>query len=333
MKAWVLRKPGPIEKDPLTFERLPIPEPLPGEVLIDVTACGVCHTDLHTVEGDIPLPVLPVVPGHQVVGRVVETGTGTKSFKMGDRVGMPWLYGSCGVCPYCKRGAENLCVNARFTGLHCNGGYAEYLLARVEYLYKIPKMFDDLHAAPLLCAGVIGYRALRASGVKRGGRLGLFGFGASAHITLQVAANMGMETCVFSRSREHRAHALELGAKWAGGYEDAPGVLLDGAITFSPAGAVIPPAMERLDKGGILAVAGIYLDKVPALDYGKQLFNEKSIRSVTAFTRDDAAALLKEAAKAHVKTDIEVFPFENAPDALKKLKAGAVKGAAVLSFK
>lgn len=332
MKAWVLRKPDSIEKNPIKLENLPVPEPLPGEVVLEVTACGVCHTDLHAVEGDIPLPLLPLVPGHQVVGRVVETGTGTKAFKVGDRAGLPWLYGSCGVCPYCKRGAENLCSNAQFTGLTRNGGYAEYIVGRVEYLYKIPKMFDDLHAAPLLCAGVIGFRALRTTGVKGGGRLGLFGFGSSAHITLQVAVNMGIKCYVFSRSPERREHALRLGAAWAGGTADAPPVKLDGAISFSPAGAVVPPAMERLDKGGTLAVAGIYVDRLPEMDYQKHLFNEKVIRSVTAFTRDDAAVFLKEAAKARVKANVEVFPFAKAPDALKKLKEGKIQGTAVLSF-
>lgn len=332
MKAWVLHKPGPLEENPLKLERLKMPVPLPGEVLIEVTACGVCHTDLHTVEGDIATPVLPIVPGHQVVGRVVEAGTGTKAFKVGDRVGVAWLFGTCGECAYCRRGDENLCANARFTGLHRNGGYAEYLMARIEFVFKIPKAFDDAHAAPLLCAGIIGYRALKASGVVAGQRVGLFGFGASAHITLQVAAHQGVEVYAFSRSAEHRRHALVLGATWAGTVEEAAPALLDGAISFAPAGAVIPAAMEKLNKGGTLALAGIYVDTIPAMDYEKHLFHEKKIRSVTAFTREDAAGLLRVASRVPVKTDVEIFAFKDAPLALKLLKESKINGAAVLSM-
>ncbi|MBI5638564.1 MAG: zinc-dependent alcohol dehydrogenase family protein [Nitrospinae bacterium] len=332
MKAWVLRKPGPLEGNPLKLERLKLPVPLPGEVLIEVTACGVCRTDLHTVEGEIAAPVLPIGPGHQVVGRVVEAGTGTKTFKVGDRVGVAWLFATCGECAYCRRGNENLCAHARFTGLHRNGGYAEYMVARIEYVYKIPKSFDDAHAAPLLCAGIIGYRALKASGVKAGQRLGLFGFGASAHITLQVAAHQGAEVYVFSRSAEHRRHALALGATWAGTAEETAPAPLDGAISFTPAGAIIPAAMEKLDKGGTLALAGIYVDDIPAMDYEKHLFHEKKICSVTAFTREDAAGLLRAASRVPVKTDVEIFPFKDAPLALKKLKEGKINGAAVLGM-
>ncbi len=327
-----MRKPGPLEGTPLKLERLKLPVPLPGEVLIEVAACGVCHTDLHTVEGEIATPVLPIVPGHQVVGRVVETGTATKSFKVGDRVGVAWLFGTCGECAYCRRGNENLCSEARFTGLDRNGGYAEYMVARIEFVFKIPKSFDDIHAAPLLCAGIIGYRALKASGVKAGQRLGLFGFGASAHITLQIAAHQGVEVYAFSRSDEHRRHAVALGARWAGMLDETAPAPLDGAISFAPSGAVIPAAMEKLDKGGTLALAGIYVDTIPAMNYQKHLFNEKKLRSVTAFTREDAAGLLRAASRAPVKTDIEVFSFKDAPLALKKLKESVVKGAAVLSM-
>ncbi len=327
-----MRKPGPLEGNPLKLERLKLPVPLPGEVLIEVAACGVCHTDLHTVEGEIATPVLPIVPGHQVVGRVVETGTATKSFKVGDRVGVAWLFGTCGECAYCRRGNENLCSEARFTGLDRNGGYAEYMVARIEFVFKIPKSFDDIHAAPLLCAGIIGYRALKASGVKAGQRLGLFGFGASAHITLQIAAHQGVEVYAFSRSDEHRRHAVALGARWAGMLDETAPAPLDGAISFAPSGAVIPAAMEKLDKGGTLALAGIYVDTIPAMNYQKHLFNEKKLRSVTAFTREDAAGLLRAASRAPVKTDIEVFSFKDAPLALKKLKESVVKGAAVLSM-
>jgi len=335
MKAWVLEKTAPAEEHPLTLDTINVPDPGPDDLLIEVSACGICHTDLHTVEGELDLPQLPIIPGHQVVGKIVGNGANVKNAAIGERVGVPWLNWTCGECRYCKAGLENLCTGARFTGFHENGGYAEYMVAPAEFVYPIPKEFDDVHAAPLLCAGIIGYRALRLSGIfaKAGGTLGLFGFGASAHIAIQIAVNEGARAFVFTRSAEHRKHAKNLGAVWAGSADDTPPEPLSAAISFAPAGSLIPKAMEKLDKGATLALAGIYVDEVPKMDYQKHIFNEKQLRSVTASTREDARGLLEAAAKVPVKTDVTVYPFDKANEALCDLKASRINGAAVLKIK
>jgi len=330
MKAWVLNTPGPVENGPLALEELPVPKPADREVLIKISTCGVCHTDLHTAEGEIVPPAYPVIPGHQVVGRVAETGSRVTRLKPGDRVGVAWLFSACGTCAHCASGNENLCDAAQFTGFHKNGGYAEYMTAPEGSAFMLPEKFDDLHAAPLLCAGIIGFRALKLCGIKPGGRLGLFGFGASAHIAIQSAIGMGAEVYAFSRSDEHRAHARELGAVWAGSAVDRPPAPLNAAISFAPSGALAPLAMEKLAKGGTLALAGIYMDTIPAMDYEKHLFNEKCLRSVTAFTREDARQFLRLAGRTDIRTDVEEYSFEEANEVLKRLKESHIKGAAVL---
>jgi propanol-preferring alcohol dehydrogenase len=333
MKAWVLTKTAPLEEGTLELAEIETPSPADGEILIEVSTCGICRTDLHTIEGEIETPVLPIIPGHQAVGRVIETGRGVTKIKLGERVGVPWLHYACGKCAYCLDGLENLCDEPCFTGLHVNGGYAEFMTAHVDFVYPLPDSFDDVHSSPLLCAGIIGYRALRLAGLKRGAALGMFGFGASAHLALQVAVYEGAEVYVFTRSEKHREHALELGAAWAGSADDAPPKLLASAVSFAPAGSIIPKAMERLDKGGTLALAGIYVDDVPRMNYEKHLFHEKHIRSVTAFTRTDAASFLKVADEAGLRTDVKVYRFGSAIEALEDLKHSRINGAAVLKIK
>ena len=325
----LLRAPGPVERDPLEAVDLPAPVPGPGEVRLTISACGLCHTDLHEVEGELPLPKRPVIPGHQIVGFVDARGDGARRFAMGERVGIAWLYSTCGACAACRRGAENLCDGARFTGYHVDGGYATHAVVSEAFAYRLPSGPTDAEAAPLLCAGIIGYRALRLADVKPGERLGLFGFGASAHIAIQVARFWGCEGWVFTRSAEHRALAKTLGASWVGGADDEPPGLLDRAISFAPAGGVIPLALAKLRKGGTLALAGIHLDKIPEMPYAL-LYGERTLRSVTASTRRDAEALLALVARIPIKTEVEVFPLEEANAALQRLKASRIGGAAVL---
>jgi propanol-preferring alcohol dehydrogenase len=289
----------------------------------------VCHTDLHTVEGDLSLPKLPVVPGHQIVGVVDSIGSDAGRFAAGDRVGIPWLYSTCGTCEYCERDFENLCEGARFTGLHADGGYAEYMTAPAAYAYALPDAFPDLQAAPLLCAGIIGCRALRLSDAEPGKRLGLYGFGASAHVTIQIALYWGCEVYVFTRSEAHRTHAGELGAAWAGRAEDTPPKPLDSAIIFAPAGGLVPEALRVLRKGGTLALAGIHMSPIPQMDYGL-LYGERTIRSVANSTRQDAEELLQLAAEIPIRTDIETFPLSEANQVLERLKRSDIRGAAVL---
>jgi len=329
MRAMLLRAPGPVERDPLEAVELPAPVPGPGELRLKISACGLCHTDLHEVEGELPLPKLPVVPGHQIVGLVEARGDGARRFAVGERVGVPWLHSTCGACAACRRGDENLCDGARFTGYHVDGGYATHAVVPEAFAYRLPGGFTDAQAAPLLCAGIIGYRALRLADVKPGERLGLFGFGASAHIAIQVARFWGCEVWVFTRSAEHRALAKALGASWVGGADDKPPGLLDRAISFAPVGSVIPLALRTLRKGGTLALAGIHLDRIPEMPY-TLLYGERTLRSVTASTRRDAEALLTLAARIPIKTEVEVFPLEEANAALQQLKAGRISGAGVL---
>ncbi|MCX7855929.1 MAG: zinc-dependent alcohol dehydrogenase family protein [Anaerolineae bacterium] len=330
MKAMVLRSPRPAEEGPLEMRDLPFPEPGAEEIRLRVRACGVCHTDLHTVEGDLPLPKLPVVPGHQVVGIVDAVGEGVRRFTIGQRVGVPWLYRTCGTCEFCRRGMENLCRGARFTGLHADGGYAEAMVVHQDFAYPIPETFSDETAAPLLCAGIIGYRALRLSGVRPGERLGMWGFGASAHITLQVARYWGCEVYVFTRGERHRQLAKDLGAAWVGSAKDDPPAPVHGGIIFAPAGGLVPEALRVLERGGTLALAGVTMTPIPELDYDRLLYWERVVRSVANFTRQDAAEFLQLAAKVPVQTTVQTFPLEAANEALLALKEGRINGAGVL---
>jgi len=316
MKAMVLRKVAPIESLPLRLEEREKPSPDEKELLIQVEACGLCHTDLHTVEGDLPEVRLPIVPGHQVVGRVVEVGRGASRFKLGERVGVAWLYSTCGQCLFCLSGQENLCLQARFTGYHIDGGYAEYMVAPENFVYPLSEEIEAVQLAPLLCAGIIGYRALRLSQVKPGETLALFGFGASAHLAIQVALHWGCQVLVFSRSQAHREMALKMGATWAGTAAEEPPQRAKAAIIFAPAGELVRRALEIVDKGGTVALAGICMTPIPTLDYEKHLYHEKILRSVANSTRQDGREFLELAAKIPVKTTVQVFPLEEASEAL-----------------
>jgi propanol-preferring alcohol dehydrogenase len=330
MKAMVLEQCGPAEGDPLRLADVPKPTPHAGEVVVRVEACGVCHTDLHTVEGEVPPSRLPLIPGHEVVGVVEELGEGCSRFAPGERVGLAWLHSTCGACEYCERGLENLCEGACFTGLDADGGYAEYVKVPEAFAYAVPSGFTPVQAAPLLCAGIIGYRSLRLSEIQPGGRLGLYGFGASAHIAIQVARHWGCEVYVFTRSAEHKAHARELGACWVGGADDLPPRRLHSAIIFAPAGTIVPHALRALDRGGTLALAGIYMTPIPQLDYSEHLYYERTVRSVTASTRRDGEELLRLAAEIPLRTETTPYPLAEANRVLQMLKRREVRGAAVL---
>lgn len=299
-------------------------------MLVRVSACGVCRTDLHIVEGELP-PIRPsIVPGHQVVGRVERAGPGAHRFRPGDRVGIAWLRATCGACEACRAGRENLCERAEFTGYHADGGFADHAIVDERFAYAIPPVFGDAEAAPLLCAGIIGYRALKLAEVKPGGRLGIYGFGASAHVTLQVARARGIEVFVCTREESHRELARRLGAAWVGGTLEAMPARMNGAILFAPAGALVPVALQSLARGGTLALAGIYMSPVPPLDYARDLFYERTVRSVTANTRADGEELLTEAARIPIRTTTTTFPLEDANQALTLLKHGKFAGAGVL---
>lgn len=329
MEAMRLHEPQSIAGEPLVMEETAMREPGRGEVRLRVQMCGVCHTDLHTVEGDLELPKLPVTPGHQVVATVDARGEGAERYALGDRVGVAWLYWTCGECRYCRSGQENLCPEARFTGLHADGGYAEYMVVDERFAYPLPEAFSAADAAPLLCAGIIGYRALRLSGIQPGGRLGLYGFGASAHLAIQVANFWNCDTYVFTRSENHRRLARELGAVWVGGAEDEIDVGLDGSVTFAPAGWIVPLALGHLRPGGTLAINAIHMSPIPELDYNL-LYRERVVRSVTNFTRQDAEEFLKLAAEIPIETEVEVFPLAEANEVLRRLKESEIRGAAAL---
>ncbi len=328
----VLEKPADVQAGPLVLRDVPVPEPGPGQVRVRVQVCGVCRTDLHIVEGELPQAKRPVVPGHEVVGIVDQVGKGVSTVREGDRVGVAWLQETCGRCEFCRAGRENLCGHARFTGYHVDGGYAEYLVVPAVFAYPLPPALSDDETAPLLCAGIIGYRALRLSGVKPGQRLGLYGFGASAHITIQVARHWGCAVYVCSLRDQHRTLARELGAVWVGEATDMPPDKLHGAIIFAPAGDIVPPALRALEKGGTVAIAGIHLTPIPAIDYDRDLFQERILRSVTANTRQDAVDLLREAAAIPIRPRIQRFRLEEANVALQALKAGNINGAGVLKI-
>ncbi|NOY53964.1 MAG: zinc-dependent alcohol dehydrogenase family protein [Deltaproteobacteria bacterium] len=332
MQVMALHSPKPVSENPLVPEEVDLPEPGPGEIRVKVSVCGICHTDLHTVEGDLPLPRLPLVPGHQVVGVVEKSGKGAKRFAEGDRVGLAWLHSACGACSFCSTGRENLCESGRFTGYHTDGGYAEYTVIHEDFAYRLPERFPDEAAAPLLCAGIIGYRALRLSGIKPGERLGLYGFGASAHVTIQVARHRGCEVYVFSRGEKHLKLAEKLGACWTGRAEETPPHLLDASIIFAPAGGILPEALRVLEKGGTLALAGITMSDIPSLDYTKHLYFEKMVRSVANSTRQDGEELLKIAGEIPIETETTLFPLREANRALQQLKEGKINGAGVLKI-
>ncbi len=327
----LLEKPKPAEEAPLRAAEIPLPVPGPGEIRVQVRACAVCHTDLHIVEGDLPLSLLPIVPGHQIVGVVDARGADATQFREGERVGIPWLYSTCGECAYCRKGLENLCERARFTGYHVNGGYAEAVVVSEAFAYPIPPLFSDLQAAPLLCAGIIGYRALRLSSVRPGERLGLFGFGASAHVVIQLARHEGCEVYVFTRTAAHRQLASHLGANWVGAAEDSPPEQVDSAIIFAPAGRLVLDALRVLRKGGTVALAGITMSAIPQLDYNL-LYHERIVRSVANSTREDARGLLHDAEAVPVRTEIEIYPLADANLALQNLKQSKISGSAVLKI-
>ena len=330
MHAWVVDTPGPIDSEPLRRVERSVPVPGPGQVRIRVRVCGVCRTDLHLAEGDLAPRHRRVVPGHEVVGLVDRTGPDCVRFAIGDRVGVPWLGHTCGVCRYCVSGRENLCLAPVFTGWDIDGGYADYVVVDEQYGYPVPDTFSDEEAAPLLCAGIIGYRALRRSRLPPGGRLGIYGFGGSAHLTAQIAMAEGARVHVMTRGAEARALALDLGAASAGDATDQPPEPLDAAILFAPVGTLVLPALEALDRGGTLAVAGIYLSDIPELNYQRHLFEERSLCSVTANTRQDGTDFLEAAARIPVQVSTVAYDFDRADQALADLAHGRVNGAAVL---
>ncbi len=329
MRAALLERPAPAGDGPLVVTSLPDPVPAPGELLLRVSACAVCRTDLQICEGDLEARRLPVIPGHQVVGTVEALGEGVEGWRVGDRAGVAWLAGACGDCPRCDAGRENLCEAAQFTGWDRDGGFAERITVRADFAHALPEGLDGVEAAPLLCGGIIGYRALRLSGIEPGGRLGLYGFGASARLALQVATHWGCEVFVATRSPRDRQRALVLGAVWAGGTDDAPAAPLDAAVTFAPAGEVVVAALKAVDRGGTVAVNAIHLDRIPEFPY-ELLWWERSLRSVANFTRRDAREFLALAAEIPIRTETEVYPLDDANQALADLAAGRVSGAAVL---
>jgi propanol-preferring alcohol dehydrogenase len=330
MYAWQVARPGPLDGSPMTRVRVRVPTPGPGEVLVRVSACGVCRTDLHVVMGDLPPHRSPVTPGHEIVGRIVLNGTGSNRFEEGERIGIPWLRRTCTTCRFCTSGRENLCLEPRFTGWDDDGGYAEYVTVPDAYAYRLPEQFDDVAAAPLLCAGIIGFRALERACLPTGGRLGLYGFGASAHLAAQIAMHRGATVHVLTRSAAARQLALDLGCASAGDTTEPPPERLDSAILFAPTGKLVPVALGALDRGGTLAIAGIHLSDVPRLEYQAHLFQERQIRSVTANTRVDGETFLAEAAKATIRVHTTPYPFDEADRALRDLWNDRVDGAAVL---
>jgi propanol-preferring alcohol dehydrogenase len=319
-----------VASGPLVRVRRPVPEPVAGELLLKVLACGVCRTDLHLAEGDLPPHRPDTTPGHEVVGQVVATGPGVTGFRTGDRAGVAWLRGTDGTCAYCRRGAENLCPYSAYTGWDADGGYAEYTVAPADYAYRLPAGWPDPELAPLLCAGIIGYRALRRADLPRGGRLGVYGFGASAHLAAQVAIAEGATVHVLTRSARARELALSLGAASAGDAYAQPPEPLDAAILFAPVGDLVPVALAALDRGGTLAVAGIHLTDIPVLNYQRHLFQERNLRSVTANTRDDGREFLDIAARVRLHVTVTPYPLSAADQALADLAADKVNGAAVL---
>jgi alcohol dehydrogenase, propanol-preferring len=339
MQACILQKPAPVDERPLELADVPKPAPGKDELLVRVSACGVCRTDLHVVEGELETRRSPVIPGHQIVGVIEELGQETNDFALGQRVGIAWLHHTDGVCRFCRSHRENLCEHAEFTGWTVDGGYAEYAIAAADFAYPIPDGFADLEAAPLLCAGIIGYRSLRLTSIGEaakgwtGARLGIYGFGAAGHVVIQLARARGADVYVCTRDRErHQALASELGAVWVGGATDEPPVKLDASIIFAPAGELVPPALKALDKGGVLVLGGIHMSAIPSFEYSL-IYGERVVRSVANNTRDDGREFLAEAARIPVRTHVETFPLAEANEALIALKHDAIRGAAVLSVR
>ncbi|HOD83599.1 MAG: Alcohol dehydrogenase [Planctomycetes bacterium ADurb.Bin126] len=330
MNAMVLNEIAPVESSPLVWQQVDDPQPGPGQVRLAVRCCAICRTDLHVIEGELPRQKLPIIPGHQIVGVVDRLGPGCTRLRVGQRVGVAWLRHTCGRCSYCTAGKENLCDSQRFTGYHADGGYAELAVVDEDFAYEIPDGFDDVQAAPLLCAGIVGYRALKRSNLFAGGRLAIFGFGSSAHVIMQIALHRGCRVYVVTRGASHRDLALRMGAAWAS--EIAAGMPdhVDSAIIFAPAGSLVPDALTCLDKGGTLALAGIYMTDVPTLDYERHLFYERQVRSVTANTRQDGQELLAEAAAIPIRPHTTTYPLREANQALQDLKADRINGTGVL---
>lgn len=331
MRVIELPRPADIEEEPLRLTSRNQPEPRAGEILLRIIACGVCHTDLHIAEGELAPAAYPIVPGHQVVGRVERVGAGVQEWEPGQRAGVPWLYSSCGDCEFCQSGNENLCRQAKFTGLDVPGGYAEFMAAQADYALPIPDGIDDLHAAPLLCAGIIGYRSLRLSEIRPGRTLGLVGFGSSAHLAIQVAKSWGCRVHVFSRTPSHRAHALDLGADWAGSLESGQEGLLDAAVTFAPVGGIIPRVLELLKPGGTLAINAVHLTPIPQLDY-ELIYGERTLRSVANLTRADGLEFLELADSINLQVTVSTYGLEGANQALAALKHSQVDGSLVLTL-
>src|SRR2546421_7952376 len=334
MKACILKSPKSVDDRPLEVTDLPDPKPATDEVLLRVSVCGICRTDLHVVEGELPARRTPLIPGHQIVGEIAMLGSDAKGFELSQRAGVAWLHQTCGVCKFCRSGRENLCERAEFTGWTKDGGYAEYVTAPAAFVYSLPDGFDDLMAAPLLCAGIIGYRALRLTGIEKdewsGARLGIYGFGAAGHVVIQLARARGAEVYVCTRDRErHQALAAELGAKWVGGAKDEPPAKLDASIIFAPAGELVPVALQALEKGGVLVLGGIHMSAIPSFQYSL-IYGERTVRSVSNNTREDGREFLAEAARIPVRTYVQQFPLADANEALIALKHDAIRGAGVL---
>lgn len=329
MKACVLRSPALIETNPLDFTEVSNPRPGKGEILVRVRVCGVCRTDLHVIEGELPPRKSPIIPGHQIVGIVKELGEDARRFWTGARVGVPWLHSTDQACDYCRAGVENLCDHPTLTGYTVDGGYAEYVVAPENFVYSIPESFPDEQAAPLLCAGIIGFRSLRLSGIRRGGRLAFYGFGSAAHVAIQVARHWEAEVYACTRGKEHRQLALQLGAVWAGEASAEPPVKMDAAIVFAPAGELVPTALKALKKGGVVVLGGIHMSPIPPLDYNL-LYQERVIRSVTNNTRQDGEDFLRIAAEIPIRTRVSLYPLREANRALNELKSDRINGSAVL---
>ena len=330
MKAMVLERIAPIESSPLTLAELPDPRPGPGEVRLRVRCCAICRTDLHVIEGELPRQNLPIIPGHQIVGVVDQVGPDCTRLSVGQRVGVAWLRHTCGACGFCRAGRENLCESQRFTGYHADGGYAELAVAPEAFAYDLPDAFGDVEAAPLLCAGIVGYRALKRAELPRGGKLAIYGFGSSAHVIMQIALHRGCEVYVVTRGQTHRQLARDMGAVWAGQRADEMPVKVDSAILFAPAGELVPPALGSLEKGGTLSLAGIYMTPIPEMDYERYVFYERNIHSVTANTRADGRELLAEAAEIPIRPHTTTYGLADANGALKDLKADRLNGTGVL---
>ena len=330
MNAMVLDAIAPIGSSPLRLTEMPLPEPQAGHVRVKVRSCAICRTDLHVIEGDLPRETLPIIPGHQIVGTVDALGPGCERLKPGQRVGIAWLGRTCGTCGFCVTGRENLCESARFTGYHLNGGYAEYAVVAEDFAYPMPEAFSDVEATPLLCAGIIGYRSLKRSQVPDGGRLALYGFGSSAHVVIQIAQHRGCEVYVVTRGKKHRELARQMGAVWVGEHAADMPVKAHSAIIFAPAGELVPPALEALEKGGTLALAGIHMSPIPQMDYDRYVFYERDIHSVTCNTREDGRGLLAEAAEIPIRPHTTCYPLAEANRALQDLKNDQINGTGVL---